>query len=176
MGKCIFILGGTRSGKSRLAEETAAILSERVLYLATAAPGDAEMRRRIAAHVKRRPRRWRTLEQQTDIAAALRRDGGSEEVVIVDCLTLLLSNLLGALPNPADFEDAAVAEAAALLALARQSEAAFIIVSSEVGLGLVPDNAAGRHYRDVLGQVNQLAAETADEVYLMVAGQKLRLK
>ena len=176
MGKCIFILGGTRSGKSRLAEETAAILSERVLYLATASPGDDEMRRRIAAHIKRRPRQWRTLERQTDIAAALRRDGGDESVIIVDCLTLLLSNLLGTLPDPADFEESAVAEVAALLTLARQSKATFIIVSSEVGLGLVPENAAGRRYRDALGQINQMAAEAADEVYLMVAGQKLRLK
>jgi adenosylcobinamide kinase / adenosylcobinamide-phosphate guanylyltransferase len=174
-GKCIFIIGGARSGKSRLAEEMAASLDDQVLYVATAAAGDGEMRARIAAHRARRPAQWRTLEIETNVAAGLKRDGGSGMVIIIDCLTLLVSNIMG-VAGEIDFAGEADKEINELMSYINESTGTFIIVSSEVGLGLVPEYPSARQYRDVLGRANEQVAAAAAEVYLMVAGLRLRLK
>jgi adenosyl cobinamide kinase/adenosyl cobinamide phosphate guanylyltransferase len=145
----------------------------RVLFVATAEAGDDEMKKRIAAHRAARPAGWMTLEAPLDAAGAIRM-APPAEVVLVDCLTLLVSNLLLAVPE--NGEAAALAGTEALLAAMDRHPGTFILVSNEVGLGLVPDNPLGRAYRDALGRVNQLAASRVNEVYLVVAGLPLKVK
>jgi adenosylcobinamide kinase/adenosylcobinamide-phosphate guanylyltransferase len=172
-----FILGGARSGKSRFAQELAAKLGTRVLFVATAESLDEEMSARIKAHKKSRSPTWKTLETPTDVAKAMRGKIGDAEVVIVDCLTLLVSNLMGTEDIDAETLDKKVtAELKDLIAFMRTTKAYFIIVSNEVGLGLVSPYPAGRVYRDALGIANQMLAKNADEVYFMVAGIAIPLK
>ena len=160
----ILILGGARSGKSQFAQELAGGLGERVLFVATAEAGDEEMRARIEAHRRSRPNHWRTLEMPTGIGDGIRSHIGDAGVVLVDCITLLVSNLL------AGGEERVISELGGLASCMNEVEAFFIIVSNEVGLGLVPENSLGRTFRDLLGKANQFLAQRADEVYLMVAG------
>jgi adenosylcobinamide kinase/adenosylcobinamide-phosphate guanylyltransferase len=172
-----FILGGARSGKSRLAQELAAKLGRRVLFVATAEPLDEEMSARIKAHKRSRSPAWKTLEAPTNVANALRGKVGDAEVVIVDCITLLVSNLMGEEnPDAGAWEKKATTEIKELIALMKKSKANFIIVSNEVGLGLVPAVPIGRAYRDILGMANQMLARNADQVYYMVAGIPTELK
>jgi len=172
-----FILGGARSGKSRFAQELAAKLGKRVLFVATGEPLDEEMSARIETHKRSRPPTWKTLEAPTNVAKAMRGKIGDAEVVIVDCLTLLVSNLMGTEDIDAETLGRKVtAELEDLVAFMRTTKAHFIIVSNEVGLGLVPPYPAGRVYRDALGMANQMLAKNADEVYLMVAGIAIALK
>lgn len=171
------ILGGARSGKSRFAQELAAKQGRKVLFVATGEPLDEEMRARIDTHKKSRPAGWRTLEAPTNIARALRSKIGDADVVIIDCITLLVSNLMGdENTDVGTWEKKVSAEIKSLIALLKNSKANFIIVSNEVGLGLVPTTPIGRAYRDILGIANQMLARNADEVYLMVAGIPLALK
>jgi adenosylcobinamide kinase/adenosylcobinamide-phosphate guanylyltransferase len=172
-----FILGGARSGKSRFAQELAAKLGKRVLFVATGEPLDEEMNARIETHKRSRPSTWKTLETPTDVAKAMRGKIGDADVVIVDCLTLLVSNLMGTEDIDAEtLEKKVTAELKELVAFMRTTEAHFIIVSNEVGLGLVSPYPAGRVYRDALGMANQTLARHADEVYFMVAGIAIALK
>jgi len=172
-----FILGGARSGKSRLAQELAAKLGKRVLFVATGEPLDEEMNARIETHKRSRPPTWKTLEAPTNVAKAMRGKIGDAEVVIVDCLTLLVSNLMGTEDIDAGtLEKKVTAELEDLVAFMRTTKAHFIIVSNEVGLGLVSPYPAGRVYRDALGMANQMLAKNADEVYFMVAGIAIPLK
>ena len=172
-----FILGGARSGKSRFAQEFAAKLGKRVLFVATGEPLDEEMSARIEAHKRSRSPAWKTLEAPTNVAKAMRDKIGDAEVVIVDCLTLLVSNLMGTEDIDAEtLEKKVTAELKELVAFMRTTEAHFIIVSNEVGLGLVSPYPAGRVYRDALGMANQMLARHADEVYFMVAGIAIALK
>lgn len=178
-GQCILILGGARSGKSDLAQRLAAGMRGEVLFVATAAAGDEEMGRRIEKHRSLRPPSWRTLEAETGLARLLRKEMGRAEVVIIDCITLLVSNLVGEEGEAIDgqeLEARVTAEIGALAEFMASSPACFIIVSNEVGLGLVPPYPLGRAYRDALGQANQMLAGHADEVYMMVAGIPLKLK
>lgn len=177
--KCIFVLGAARSGKSRFAQELASQLGERVLFVATAAPGDEEMRQRIEAHRGSRPSSWTTMEIHEDVGEILRRKSGYAQVVLVDCLSLLIANLLPQSEedyDPTTIEARARAEVARLVAAMDELPASFIVVSNEVGMGLVPPYPLGRLYRDVLGRANQSLAQRADDVYLMVAGIPLRVK
>ena len=160
------ILGGARSGKSTPA---LALARGRVLFVATAEALDDEMAARIAAHRAERPTDWDTLEEPRDIARAIRARSGNYETVIIDCLTLWVSNLIERGGTPAEW-------VAPLLAAYRAGRADWIVISNEVGLGLVPDNPLGRRYRDALGTVNQLVAEVADRVTLMVAGIAVQIK
>jgi len=177
MRRRILIVGGARSGKSDLAQRLAAEMGKEVLFVATAAAGDEEMRRRIEKHRSARPPSWRTLEAESGLASRLPEEVGRAEVVIIDCITLLVSNLIGDGDEAPDSLEARVmAEIGALIELMEQSPASFIIVSNEVGLGLVPPNPLGRAYRDALGRANQMLARHANEVYMMVAGIPLKLK
>ena len=173
--KCIFILGGARSGKSHFAQELAGKLGHKVIFIATGEPQDEEMQARIDQHKKARPKSWRTLEIGTNIGPQLEEISGAE-VVIIDCLTLLISNLLGDNPDYLKAERKALAEIDELVAGMDKLDACFIIVSNEVGLGLVPETRLGRVYRDILGKAHQLIAQRADEVYFMVAGIPLEVK
>jgi adenosylcobinamide kinase/adenosylcobinamide-phosphate guanylyltransferase len=170
----VLVLGGARSGKSRFAQELAQERGERVLFVATAAPGDEEMKRRIALHRQGRPTRWRTVEALTGAGEAILHEAGDAQVVVVDCLTLLLSNLWVGAEEP--LEERVLAEVEGLVTAARELSAPVIVVANEVGLGLVPPHPAGRAYRDLLGLANQRLAQQADEVYFLMAGLPLRLK
>jgi adenosylcobinamide kinase/adenosylcobinamide-phosphate guanylyltransferase len=178
-GRLTFVLGGARSGKSTWAQEWAAAQAGPVLFVATAQAFDDEMRSRIARHQAERPPTWRTLEQSLDVGAALLSNPPVEPVVVIDCLTLLISNILLALPEDvaqADVNGAVLAETEALLTAQRSSAANWLIVSNEVGMGIVPPTRLGRYYRDALGYANQHMARGAHEVLLLVAGLPWRLK
>ncbi len=174
------ILGGARSGKSAFAQQLAGRLGRRVLYVATAEAGDEEMQARIAAHRAERPPGWATLEAPTRLGAALRQGGWEADAVVIDCLTLLANNVVGPLPESvtaAETEAALEAEVSELLAAIETASAPhWLIVSNEVGLGLVPPYPLGRVYRDALGRANQRLAAAADNVLFMVAGLPLVVK
>ncbi len=172
----ILLLGGARSGKSYYAQQLAVELGGKVLFVATGEALDEEMRARIARHKKDRPKTWRTLEITTDVGKKIDKQIGDAEVVIIDCITLLISNLLRGKPDNSTAEKRVKAEMNALLETMDKLDASFIIVTNEVGMGLVPDNKLGRIYRDLLGKANQLLATHATEVYLMLACLPVQVK
>ena len=174
--KCVFILGGARSGKSRFAQELAGGLGSKVLFVATGEALDEEMKARIDQHKEARPQSWQTLEAPTNIGRQLEKQIGDAEVVIIDCLTLLVSNLLGAEPDHVEAEEQLTQEITELIACMDKLDASFIIVSNEVGMGLVPETKLGRIYRDLLGKANQLMAQHAQEVYFMAADIPMKIK
>lgn len=174
--KSILITGGARSGKSRFAQKLAVEAGGRVLFVAAAEAKDEDMRLRIEAHRQSRPGNWKTLEAPLGISAVIRGYTGEAEVVVIDCVTMLVSNTMLLERGAPAAEELALKEVQALVDQMDELEATFIIVTNEVGLGLVPDNELGRRYRDCLGRANQMMARHADEVYLMVAGIPIRLK
>ena len=166
----LLVLGGARSGKSRYAEARLAHWPGRKLYLATAEAHDAEMAERIALHrTQREGDGWETVEAPLDLVGALRRVAGSETAILIDCLTLWLGNLYGA-------ERDVAAECARLVAALPDMPGTLIFVSNEVGLGIVPDNALARRFRDAAGRLHQDIAAVADEVVFVAAGLPLTLK
>lgn len=181
MGKLIFILGGARSGKSaqalRIAQQRR---DDNTLFVATAEPGDDEMRLRIAKHRAERPPQWRTLEAPRNVGNAVRQHARAHPTVIVDCITLLVSNHLVDASDPYDetiHEDVGQ-EIAGILQAAQDlpDSNRLILVSNEVGNGLAPLTPLGRAFRDLVGHANQSIAAAADRVDLMVAGLALPLK
>jgi adenosylcobinamide kinase/adenosylcobinamide-phosphate guanylyltransferase len=173
MSKIVLFTGGARSGKSTRAEQYVARLSAPVVYVATAQAYDDEMRARIARHQERRPADWRTLEAPTAVAAML-ASLGRGSIVLLDCPSLLISNLL--LAHEAHPEPAIEQEIGALLTTVRERDQTLIAVTNEVGMGIVPTYPLGRVYRDLLGWANQRVARAADEVYLVVCGIPMELK
>ena len=169
------VLGGVRAGKSSYAQRLAA-RGKRVLFLATAEAGDREMAARIQAHRETRPAEWDTIEAPIDPVTALAPLLHGYDMVVLDCLTLWVSNLLLSSWGTASPRVDIPAEAQRLLRLYRQGEASWIIVSNEVGLGVIPPTELGRVYTDELGRVNQLIAAAADDVYFMAAGLPLNVK
>ncbi len=182
MGKIVLVTGGARSGKSQYVMDITAKTGQRVLFVATAEAGDAEMQARIAAHKKSRPASWRTLETRSDIGNRIRENIGDAQIVIIDCITLLANNILmDGVSGSGKFSETKVEkklnkEIESLLACISRLKAEFYIVTNEVGLGIVPEHPMGRLYRDLLGKVNQKLAEPAGEVYFMVAGLPLKVK
>lgn len=170
----VLIMGGARSGKSSFAQRLAKSVGGKVLFLATAQAGDDEMAERIARHKASRPATWQTIEEPLELASVLQREAVSTDVVILDCLTLWLNNLL--LKEDSASETEVLEQVDRLLDVYLKGNASYIIVSGEVGLGLVPPYPLGRLYRDILGWMNQKVASSADKVFLMVAGIPLELK
>jgi adenosylcobinamide kinase / adenosylcobinamide-phosphate guanylyltransferase len=170
--KFIFITGGARSGKSRFAEELAESFPGPKVYLATAQALDPEMAERIRRHQERRARDWQTLEEPLRVAETFRDQGDRFGLILLDCLTLWLSNALMAGWG----EKEILAGAERLIAAGRTMKSSLIAVSNEVGLGIVPDNPAARLFRDLSGLIHQKAAREADEVYLLVSGIPLKIK
>ncbi len=170
--KLILVLGGARSGKSAFAQRLAASHADQVLFVATAEPGDEEMRARIAQHRADRPARWRTLEVPQAVASALATVDPAP-VVLLDCVTLWVTNLLHT--REATWE-AAARELEALLAWYHTHPVELIVVSNEVGLGIVPADELSRTFREWLGWFNQRLAAEADAVYFMIAGLPIELK
>jgi adenosylcobinamide kinase/adenosylcobinamide-phosphate guanylyltransferase len=161
------VLGGARSGKSRFAEELIESAGQPGLYLATAEPGDDEMRARIAAHRAQRGANWTTTEEPLELVNIVLAE--VTRPVLIDCLTLWLSNLLGA-KRDIGFETAR------LFSVLPQAKTPIVIVANEVGLGIVPDNAMARDFRDQAGRLNQGIAKRAQRVVFMAAGLPLALK
>ena len=179
--KCILIIGGARSGKSQFALEMASSLDDKVLFVATGEPLDEEMRERIEEHKKRRPSGWRIIEVPTGVGRRIKEEIRDARVVILDCLTLLVSNVMSQCGDaeqvdPKFAEDKLALEIKELIECIDGIDASFIIVSNEVGMGLVPENRLGRLYRDLLGKVNQKLARHADKIHLMVAGIAIDVK
>ena len=203
----ILILGGARSGKSRFAQQMAKGLGEKVLFVATGQPLDEEMASRIEEHKRIRPKNWRTLEIDVKVGQRLKERIEDADVVLLDCLTLLVSNILTKegeesschcesfvschsegekrpknlardrlAETISEAEKQVMAEVEELIECINKHKGIFIVVSNEVGLGLVPENKLGRVYRDLLGKANQLLAQHADEVYFMVSGIPVRIK
>jgi adenosylcobinamide kinase / adenosylcobinamide-phosphate guanylyltransferase len=163
------ILGGARSGKSRHAETLVTAAAATATYIATAEAGDGEMAARIEEHRRRRGDFWRTVEEPVDLAAAIRANAAPERPVLVDCLTLWLSNLILAgriVEHESEILCAALCEA----------RGPVVLVANEVGMGLVPETPLGREFRDAAGRLNQRIAELADRVIFVAAGLPLVLK
>lgn len=176
MGETILVLGGARSGKSRLAARLAAD-REPVTLVATATvePDDAEMAARIARHRAERPPRWATIEAPRDLEGVLADLAGRDGSVVVDCVTLWVSNLmLGLGGDPLD--DGAILDALGRASRAARGRARVIWVSNEVGSGIIPANALARRFADLQGWANQRLAEACDAVHLCAAGLSIRLK
>ncbi len=173
----ILVTGGTRSGKSTTAERLAAAFGGRILYVATAEPGDDEMRLRIERHQAARPADWGTLNAPRDAVSALRAVEGRWDTVLFDCLTLYATNML--LEREADSPDPEVVLAEDMLALADYLVGSWpqaVVVTNEVGSGIVPVHRLSRLFRDLQGRANQLFAQKADEVYFCVSGIPLKIK
>ncbi len=193
--RLVLIIGGARSGKSSFAEQLAASSERPVAFIATATADDNEMRERIARHRASRPRQWHTLEEPLDLSGAARRASELADVLLLDCVTLWLGNVLSqaskqhekddkeeeveelSLPGRL-FDERALKEIEALLTVVKSLAPGktLIVVTNEVGLGIVPAYPLGRLYRDTLGYVNQQLARAADRVYLMVAGIAVDIK
>ena len=177
VGRMILVTGGCRSGKSAFAIQKAGELTEQVCYVATCVPGDEEMKARVAEHRARRPGSWRTIEEPLQPARVIGGlDGGRWPVVVVDCVTLWLFNLMVEEDWGREAEGRAAQEGDALAHACRQFEGTVILVTNEVGMGIVPGEEVSRAFRDALGRCNQILAASAHEVYLTVAGQPLQLK
>jgi adenosylcobinamide kinase/adenosylcobinamide-phosphate guanylyltransferase len=174
----ILILGGARSGKSAYAEKLAAEMGHSILYIATAEAKDEEMAARIEAHRRDRPATWQTLEAPCQVASALSQITISPDALLLDCLTLLVSNIILTLESqPQTAIEAAIrAEIEAIIEVQQKLDIPLIVVSNEVGLGLAPPYPLGRVYRDGLGRANQHLAARADKVLLMVAGLPMAVK
>jgi len=185
--RLILILGGARSGKSAFAEQLAASSGQSVAFIATATAGDDEMRARIARHRASRPAHWHTVEEPLDLAGAVRHAAALADVLLLDCITLWLSNWLARHGETSDtamaassplFDAAAMQEIHNLLATLDSlgPSKTLIVITNEVGLGIVPAYPLGRLYRDTLGLVNQRLAEVAGRVYLLIAGIAVDIK
>ncbi len=171
MASSLLVLGGARSGKSRFAVSDPS-LRGRVAFVATARAGDGDMARRIARHQAERPRDWATVEEPHDLVARLARLEGAYDAVVVDCLTLWVSNRI----LRGDGDDTILDEAEALAKLIGRRACSLTLVSNEVGDGVHPETDVGIRFRDLLGFVNQKVAAACDRVVLMVAGLPVTLK
>ena len=181
--KSILLIGGARSGKSSYAEELARQIGGEVLFVATAEDRDEEMHRRIEVHKKSRPAHWHTLEAPCNVGKCIAADKSNFNVVVLDCITLLVNNVLcqhmvihGEDVDEKLVEQDVKSEINTIIDCMKKSSATYIMVTNEVGEGIIPLGASTRIYRDVLGRTNQMLARAVDEVYLMVAGIPLRVK
>lgn len=178
MAHIVLVTGGARSGKSAYAQELAESLGSTRCYVATCPVVDAEMARRIARHQEQRlGRDWQTVEETLDLANAVRRSS-AYSVLLIDCLTLWISNLLLAREQAGAelSEDDVVQACRDVLAPAREHSGVIVLVTNEVGMGIVPENALARRYRDLVGRCNQVMAASADRVVLMASGIAVTIK
>ncbi len=174
-GRLVFITGAARSGKSYFAEKMAAELNREVIYIATCVPGDDEMRERVARHQARRPDNWHTIEEPFDPVRVIKQLDESGRVFLLDCVTLLVSNLM-LQPDAPLGEEVILEKISALAKAGYESAAHVIIVSNEVGWGIVPGDQLSRTYRDIIGRANQILASCADQAYATISGIPIELK
>lgn len=177
MARTIFITGGARSGKSTYAEKLALDFGAPLCYLATAQTLDVEMDERVKRHRERRGAEWSTIEEPIHLSQALARCDGQYEAILVDCVTLWLSNLLFKYEDAGENIEERIREDLHRLKSTLQGMVTpVILVTNEVGMGIVPDNALARMFRDIAGMANHLLAAAADEVHAVISGIPLRLK
>lgn len=185
MSKLILVTGGARSGKSTFAEQTAKTFGKNVLYVATSKPIDDEMQQRIAKHRAQRPAEWETLEVYRDLDMALAEIIDKKDAVLLDCITIMVTNLM--LDECFDWdcltrdqvqsiEQQIQIQIEKLIVISQGSKVPFILVTNEVGMGVVPPSAIGRDFRDIAGRMNQILAHAADEVYFCVSGIPMKVK
>ena len=177
--KLILVSGGARSGKSTFAEEWAVKYGKKVLFIATAERSDEEMDQRINEHIKNRPNSWETVESPLNISESLNESHLDYDTIILDCINLLSSNALLKLPENSsqrESDEAILFQIEDLLNQYKNSSATWLIVTNEVGLGLVPPYKLGRLFRDSLGRANQKLAKISDEMIFMVSGIPLYIK
>ena len=172
MGKITLILGGARSGKSQCAVKLAKGYAKSVLFVATASAKDSEMRQRIKLHKKNRPAHWKTQEEPKKIVSLIKKLPDKFDLVIIDCLTLFISNLLLEKKSDAYIEK----EVILILKGLKNSKFESILVSNEVGLGIVPDNPLARRFRDLAGRINQRLTRWSDKVYFIISGLPIKIK
>ena len=172
MGKIVFILGGARSGKSSYAIKLAKGLRKKTAFIATCVLHDSEMKKRIELHKKSRPRHWKLIEEGRNIGSCLANLKNEYEIILIDCLGLWISNLLSDNLTDRGIEK----EIARLSKSISRLNVNILVVSNEVGGGIVPDNLLARRFRDLLGQANQTMAKIADEVIFMHSGIPLTIK
>jgi len=169
----IFISGGARSGKSSLAVQIAMKSNGKVAFIATAQAGDDEMERRILMHKKERPENWDTIEEPINVDSAIDMAKGND-ILIIDCITLFISNMLC---TDEEFNVSWVFEKIEkLVDSAKKFKGTVIIISNEVGMGIVPENKLARDFRDIAGKANQMIAQSADQVYICFSGIPLLIK
>ncbi len=171
MGRLILILGGARSGKSTYALELAK-KHKKVAFIATCQGLDDEMKERIRLHQQGRPKEWKTYEEPKDLLSLISNIGNEHNCILIDCLTLLVSNLI----LDGYQENDIIQKIKAMIAALKHRDIPVILVSNETGLGIVPDTKLGREFRDIAGKVNQVAAAEADEVFFMFCGLASKLK
>jgi len=172
MGKITFILGGTRSGKSSYAQQLAQEKKAKCAFIATCRPQDNEMRARIRKHQKARPKHWQTFESYEDISLLLKKIGAKFDIILIDCLTLLISNFM----LDGHKEHQIKKKIDNMTSVLNKIKAHSIIVSNEVGLGIVPENKLAREFRDIAGRANQNISKKADDVYFLVSGIPWKIK
>ncbi len=186
MGKFILVTGGARSGKSTFAEKLTADIGQKVLYIATAIAFDEEMQDRIKKHKESRPKEWDTFEGYKGLGQILESKGSSYNAILLDCVTVMLTNLLFDYPGM-DFDKPSfkvlkeaeayvTAEFDKLIAAALEGQATVVLVTNELGSGLVPENEISRAFRDIAGRINQRIAAKCHEVYLTVCGIPMKIK
>jgi adenosylcobinamide kinase/adenosylcobinamide-phosphate guanylyltransferase len=184
MGKIILITGGARSGKSTFAESLAKDIGSNILYIATSLPIDDEMRTRIKKHQENRPNCWMTIEQYKNLDEII-INNPSFSGILIDCVTIMVTNLLMDIDTDWDstpsqqidrFEEAIFHEFNKIIKASTQIATPIIIVTNEIGMGIVPDNHLSRVFRDIAGRVNQIIAKHATDVYLCVSGIPVRIK
>ena len=186
MGKTILITGGARSGKSKYAEKLAKDLNGNVLYIATAVPFDEEMTNRIKKHKESRPDTWDTYEGYNHLSKVIDKEGNNYKGILLDCITVMITNMVLNFGR-VEYEDITFQEFEAveadvfneitlLLESIKNTQATVIMVTNELGSGVVPENMLARVFRDMAGRVNQFIAEKSDEVYLTVCGIPMKIK
>ncbi len=183
LGRVVFVIGGARSGKSRFAMELAKKENRKVVYIATAQVQDEEMKLRVRKHLKSRPRDWKTVEEPYDLPRAIKNLKGKDKIVIIDCMTLYISNILLKLydenkqPKSINrISNQVLGEMENVVRAINGSMHTFIIVSNEVGMSIVPENRLARLFRDIQGESNQVISKNADSVYMVVAGIATKIK
>ncbi|MBM3925257.1 MAG: bifunctional adenosylcobinamide kinase/adenosylcobinamide-phosphate guanylyltransferase [SAR202 cluster bacterium] len=173
-GELVLVTGGVRSGKSAFAQSMAEKSEGKVLFVATAQELDKDMWERIRRHRESRPREWATLEEPLDVAGALRRWKGGCDFVLLDCVTLWVTNLL--LRDEDGPEESVLGPVHDVLEWRRRMSVSMVLVTNEVGMGVVPANTISRRFSDLLGKANQMLAGASDRVYLMVSGLPVQVK
>lgn len=186
MSKVTLITGGARSGKSSFAEDLVKEKGEKILYVATAKPIDDEMKDRIKKHQERRPSHWGLIEQYSGLSAVLPAESQKYDAILLDCVTIMSTNIIFDQPvmlkedvtfeEMLETEKVLVAEIQDFIGCFKELSCDLILVTNEVGLGLVPEYPLSRFYRDALGRVNQALGKAADEVYFVSCGCPLKIK
>lgn len=174
-GQLVLVTGGARSGKSYFAEKMAAELQGEVTYIATCVPGDDEMRDRVDRHQARRPAAWQTIEEPINPAQVIKEFDQTGHVFLLDCLTLLVSNWIFQYDEAPD-EEEILEKISELAIVGYEAQSHIIIVTNEVGWGIVPGDPLSRLYRDIIGRANQIIAAYADQVFITIAGISVELK